>query len=121
MSFGAMSRCRDCRNALHGDALMTTRSLRPALVLLPCLLVGCHKAKPVTAPLKTPAPPTAPVPPPAPPARPAAAPSRPAATPLTEDELFRRKSLDELNAERPLGDAFFAYDQSELAESAQQA
>ena len=100
---------------------MTTRSLRPALVLLPFLLVGCHKAKPVTAPLKTPAPPTVPVAPPAPPARPAVAPSRPASTPLTEDELFRRKSIDQLNAEHPLGDAFFAYDQSTLADPAQQA
>jgi peptidoglycan-associated lipoprotein len=30
---------------------------------------------------------------------------------LTEDELFARKTLEELNAERPLGDAFFDYDQ----------
>jgi len=100
---------------------MTTRSLRPALVLLPVLLVGCHKAKPVTEPLKTPAPPTAPVAPPAPPARPAVAPDRPASAPLTEDELFRRKSIDELNAEHPLGDAFFAYDQSTLTDTAEQA
>lgn len=100
---------------------MTTRCLRPALVLVPLVLVGCHKAKPATAPLKTPAPPTAPVAPPAPPARPAAAPARPASAPLTEDELFRRKSLDELNAEHPLGDAFFAYDQSTLTDTARQA
>jgi peptidoglycan-associated lipoprotein len=100
---------------------MTTRSLRLALVFLSCLLVGCHKAKPVTAPLRSPAPPTAPVAPPAPPARPAVAPSRPASTPLTEDELFRRKSLDELNAEHPLGDAFFAYNESTLADTARQA
>jgi peptidoglycan-associated lipoprotein len=100
---------------------MTTRPLCLSLVLLSCLLVGCHKAKPVTAPYKTPAPATAPVPPPAPPARPAAAPIRPAATPLTEDELFRRKSLDELNSEHPLNDAFFSYDQSTLTDTAQQA
>jgi peptidoglycan-associated lipoprotein len=34
---------------------------------------------------------------------------RPAA-PLTDDELFRRKSLDQLNAERPLNDVFFDLD-----------
>jgi peptidoglycan-associated lipoprotein len=30
---------------------------------------------------------------------------------LTEEEIFARKTLEELNAERPLGDAFFDYDQ----------
>jgi peptidoglycan-associated lipoprotein len=30
---------------------------------------------------------------------------------LTEDEIFARKTLDELNAERPLGDALFDFDQ----------
>jgi hypothetical protein len=36
--------------------------------------------------------------------------SAPAAS-RTEDEIFARKTLDELNAERPLADAFFDYDQ----------
>jgi peptidoglycan-associated lipoprotein len=58
--------------------------------------------------------------PPAPPAPPAAA-GRPAAVPLSEDELFRRKSLDELNAEGPLSDAFFDYDQSTLRDDARAA
>jgi hypothetical protein len=30
---------------------------------------------------------------------------------LTEDEIFARKTLEELNAEGPLADAFFDYDQ----------
>jgi peptidoglycan-associated lipoprotein len=30
---------------------------------------------------------------------------------LSEEEIFARKTLDELNAERPLGDAFFDFDQ----------
>ncbi len=45
---------------------------------------------------------------------------RPAA-PLSEAELFRRKSLDELNAEHPLADAFFDYNQNILREDAKQA
>jgi peptidoglycan-associated lipoprotein len=31
---------------------------------------------------------------------------------LTEDEIFARKTLDELNKERPLADTFFEYDMS---------
>jgi peptidoglycan-associated lipoprotein len=56
----------------------------------------------------------------APPAPPAAArdaePEPPA--PLTEDEIFARKTLDEVNAERPLADALFDYDQFTLREDA---
>jgi peptidoglycan-associated lipoprotein len=37
---------------------------------------------------------------------------------LSEDEIFRRKSLDALNAEHPLGDVFFDYDQSQLGDDA---
>ena len=33
---------------------------------------------------------------------------------MSEDELFRRSSLEELNATHPLGDAFFDYDQGIL-------
>ena len=94
--------------------------LRLAFVLLPFVLAACHKAAPVSAPLRTPAPPAAPARPAPPTPRPVAA-TRPAApTPLTEEELFSRKSLDEVNAEHPLTDAFFAYDQSALDPSAQQ-
>jgi len=63
---------------------------------------------------------TAPVAPPAPapPAPPSAA-RQPA--PLSEEELFRRKSLTELNAEHPLSDPFFDYDQNALREDARAA
>ncbi|MGE3275193.1 MAG: OmpA family protein [Vicinamibacterales bacterium] len=40
---------------------------------------------------------------------------------LSEDEIFARKTLAELNAERPLGDAFFDYDQSTLRDDARAA
>ena len=101
--------------------MLTSRS---GFVLLVIALVGvaCHARPPATSPTRTAASPpapalTAPAPPPAP-APPA--PPRPVASPkpLTEDELFQRKSLNELNAEQPLRDAFFDYDQIELRDDA---
>jgi peptidoglycan-associated lipoprotein len=35
---------------------------------------------------------------------------------LSEDELFAQKSLEQLNAEKPLGDVFFALDESTIKE-----
>src|SRR5206468_3045420 len=71
---------------------------------------GCHKKVPAAAPAPPPPPPpAAPVtPPPPPPPPPAAA---PAPRPLTEEEIFARKSVDQLNAEKPLDDVFFELDQ----------
>jgi peptidoglycan-associated lipoprotein len=43
------------------------------------------------------------------------------ASPLTEAELFRRKSLADLNAEHPLADAFFDYNQNVLRDDAKEA
>ncbi len=40
---------------------------------------------------------------------------------LTEVELFQLKSLDALNAEHPLGDAFFDYAQDTLRDNAKRA
>jgi peptidoglycan-associated lipoprotein len=82
--------------------------------------LGCHARPPATAPARTTrAPSTVPARPPAPtPPPPAAA---PAPAPLSEEELFRRKSLDELNAEHPLADVFFDYDQNVLRDDAKQA
>jgi peptidoglycan-associated lipoprotein len=79
-------------------------------------IAGCAKKTPPPAPLPTP-PPVVAAPPSPPPLPPAPQPS-PAAAGLTEDELFARKSLADLNAEMPLGDVLFDYDQSELREEA---
>ena len=80
------------------------------------LLAGCAKRAPQVARVEPPpAVPEAPPPPPAPPP-PDPAPAPPAA--LTEDELFARKTLEELNAERPLGAAFFDLDQSTIRDDA---
>jgi len=79
---------------------------------------GCHKKAPAAVPAPPPSPPpAAPAtpPPPPPPPPPAPAPTPP---PLTEEEIFARKSLEQLNAERPLDDVYFDLDQSTVREDA---
>jgi peptidoglycan-associated lipoprotein len=80
---------------------------------------ACHKNVPQVAAAAPPPPPppTVTPPPPAPPPPPPPAPV-PAPPPLTEEQIFQRKTLDQLNAERPLGDAFFDLDKSEIREDA---
>ena len=93
------------------------------LLVLVFAAAGCHTRPPAISPTRTAQPaPTVPAPPPAPvpPPRSAAA-ARPAPAPLTEAELFQRKSLGDLNAERPLNDAFFDYDQSTLRDDPKRA
>jgi peptidoglycan-associated lipoprotein len=68
-------------------------------------------APPAAAPVAPPTTPAAPPPPPAPPAAP-----RPAAP--TEDEIFSSKTLEQLNAEKPLGVVYFALDSTELTPEA---
>ena len=79
---------------------------------------GCHKKAPAAVPAPPPSPPpAAPAtpPPPPPPPPPAPAPTPP---PLTEEEIFARKSLEQLNAERPLDDVYFDLDQSSIRDDA---
>lgn len=85
------------------------------IVLVAALtLMACAKKVPPPPPPQPPAPPAAPAPPPPPPppppAAPAAAPAPP--RPLSEDEIFSKKTVDELNSERPLSDVSFDYDMS---------
>lgn len=77
---------------------------------------ACGKKPAVPAPMPAPAVEEAPPAPPAPPP-PAPEPTPSAAVP-SEEELFARKTLDELNAERPLADAFFDVDQATIREDA---
>jgi len=82
---------------------------------------ACHK-KPPAAAAATPSPPAAaaaagPATPPAPPPPPAATPA-PTPAALTEEEIFARKSLDQLNSERPLSDVFFDLDKSDIRDEA---
>lgn len=90
-----------------------------AVLLVAAFSAGaCAKKKPELPPPApapaAPAPPTTPPPPPPPPP----APPTPAPPPPTEDETFRNKTLDQLNAEKPLADAFFGYDSTELTAEA---
>ena len=94
---------------------LSTFALVSAVVLA---AAGCHKK----APAAVPAPP--PAPPPAAPATAtttaasAAATGRDTAAALTEEEIFARKSLEQLNAERPLDDVYFDLDQSTIRDDA---
>ena len=82
---------------------------------------GCHKKAPAAAPAPPPPPPpAAPATPPAPPPPPPPAPA-PTPPPLSEDEIFARKSLEQLNAEHPLDDVFFELDRSDVREDAKAA
>ncbi|MBI4266173.1 MAG: OmpA family protein [Acidobacteria bacterium] len=78
---------------------------------------GCaRRAQPVARVEPPPPPVVEEAPPPPPPPAPEAPPPPPAA--LTEEDLFARKTLEELNAEMPLGDVFFDFDRSEIRDDA---
>jgi peptidoglycan-associated lipoprotein len=95
---------------------------RMIVVMAVCTLpvsAACGKKAAVPAPMPAPA---VEEPPPAPPNPPAPAPEpAPSAAALSEEELFARKTLDELNAERPLAEAFFDVDQATIREDARPA
>jgi len=83
-------------------------------------VAACHK-KPAAVPAPPPPPPpaavsTQPPPPPPPAPQPPPAPAPPAAP--TEEEIFARMSLMELNQTKPLEDVFFELDQSDLSAAA---
>ena len=80
-------------------------------------LAACGKKPPPPPPMPPPPPPAETAPPPPPPPPPAPTPAPESRVP-TEDELFARMSLEELNAKKPLGDVFFALDSSDLADEA---
>jgi peptidoglycan-associated lipoprotein len=93
-------------------------SLSVALVLTVAIgAAGCGKKKveipPATAPAATTDTPTTRPPTPPPPSRPPE--PTPAPTP-TEDELFARETLEQLNQRAPLADVFFDYDSVDLRE-----
>jgi peptidoglycan-associated lipoprotein len=94
-----------------------------ATVLALFLMVSAcsRNPPPAAAPPPPPPPPaTTPPPPPPPPPPPAPTPPPPPA-PLTEEQIFAQKTVDQLNAERPLADVFFALDSSDLSEEARSA
>lgn len=89
-----------------------------ALALVVVLAAGaCGKKTPEIAPAPpaAPAPETVPNRPPPPPPAPA---TNPTPTTPTEDELFAKETLAQLNERRPLGPVLFGYDSVELNETA---
>jgi peptidoglycan-associated lipoprotein len=103
--------------------MIRVRRFVSALALCSAIAVaaaGCHKKVAAAPPPAPPAPPpTAPSTPPPPPPPPA--PRPPEARPLSEEEIFARKSVDQLNAEHPLDDVFFDLDKSEIRDDARSA
>jgi peptidoglycan-associated lipoprotein len=81
---------------------------------------ACAKKKP-TAPPAPPPPAPAPAATPSTPPPPPPPPPAPQPAPPTEDELFRSKTLDQLNAEKPLTDVFFLLDSTDLSDTARTA
>ena len=92
------------------------------VAMLAIALTGgaCRKKPPETAPPPAPAPTPAPA---AKPDTPPPPPPPPAEKPrvLTEEEIFGKMTLDELNKKGVLADAFFALDSSELSPEARAA
>jgi peptidoglycan-associated lipoprotein len=91
-----------------------------SILLIAVFVAACAKKVPPAPPPPPPTPPPAPAPPPPPPPPPPAPRAQtppPPQAPLTEDEIFARKSLAELNAEMPLGDVLFDYDQSTIRDN----
>jgi len=98
--------------------LVSTIALSAVLAIA---VAGCAKKVAPAAPAPPPPPPPAAPrtpPPPPPPPPPAAA---PAPRPLSEDEIFARKTVDQLNAEGSMSDVFFDLDKSEVREDAKPA
>jgi peptidoglycan-associated lipoprotein len=85
-----------------------------ALILALAVSAACHKKVPPQAPAPPPPPPPAATPAPPPPPPPPPAPAPPPPRPLTDEEIFARKSIDQLNSEKPLDDVFFELDRSDL-------
>ena len=94
---------------------MRTLVLVSSAVVVGIGVAGCHHRVPAAA-VPQAAPPVAAVrtPPPPPVPRPVARARAESPAPLSDDELFKRKSLAELNAERPLGDVFFDYQKDDI-------
>jgi len=97
-----------------------TRLLGLGMVIVCALMVGCGGTRQPVAPVPAPAPASPPpvqataTPPPRAP-QPAPPVARPTPSP-TEEEIFARTSLSELNAAQHLSDIYFDYDASALSD-----
>ena len=88
------------------------------LLLTAVFVAACGKKVPPPPPPPPPEPPAAPAPPPPPPPPPQ--PKLPPPAPprsLTEDEIFAQKTLDQLNAEMPLAEVHFEFDEATVRDA----
>lgn len=92
---------------------MSIRLVAVMLLTVVATFSACAKRTPLAGATPPPSIETAPSPPPPP--LDSAAMSAPERA-LTEEELFARKSLDQLNAERPLGEVYFRLDDNSLTD-----
>lgn len=93
-------------------------SLYVAAALL-TFVAGCGKKKPPEQPPPAPPPPVVTQQqPPSPPAATQAPPNVPTPPAPTEEEVFARMTLAELNAKKPLEDVYFDYDKADLSDKA---
>ena len=97
--------------------LQRSASLVTFCVVIAIGAASCAKKAPEVPP-PAPPPPAAPAAPPAPPAPPPPAPPPAAAKTMSEEEIFAGKSLDQLNAERPLADVYFDLDEAMIRDDA---
>lgn len=94
------------------------RSLYLVAVLM-VFVAGCGKKTPPVPPPPAPPPPVVTQQqPPAPPPQANQPTSVPAAPAPTEEEIFARMTLAELNAKKPLEDVYFEYDKADLSDKA---
>ncbi|HYN09371.1 MAG TPA: OmpA family protein [Vicinamibacterales bacterium] len=80
------------------------------------LVVACGKKQPPAQPPPAPPPVVTQQQPPAPPPQPTPPPPVPPPPAPTEEEIFARMTLGELNAKRPLEDVLFEYDKADLSD-----
>ena len=101
--------------AQHGSRWLP----RLGMVTFCALIIACGSKRPPAASPPLPVPRPAPLAaPPPPPPRPSSTsqPTAQAPAPLSDEEIFARTSLADLNRREPLGDAFFDYDRAALTD-----
>jgi len=91
-------------------------ALLAAVIVISVGAAACGKKPALAAPAPPPPPPAAPATPPTPPPPPPPPAAPPAPAALSEDEIFKRSSLEEL--QKNLGDVYFDLDESTIRNDA---
>src|SRR5215831_2511301 len=99
---------------IRAPKFVSTLALCSALAIA---AAGCHKKVAPAAPAPPPPPPPAAPPTPPPPAPPPPQAPAPPPAALSEEEVFARKTVEQLNAEKPLADIYFELDRAEILDA----